>query len=96
MSVIPGLLLTKEGAQGGCLFMPFFWSIWALFTHHPEPLAFLLLPSHIVLVRQGARGNHAALSACTLLEPGVYLCLWGLAPLQLTNSRGQWGLTELW
>ena len=35
--------------------------------------AFLLLPSHIVLVRQGVRGNNAAPSACTPLGLGAYL-----------------------
>ena len=58
--------------------------------------AFLLLPSHVVLVRQGVRGNNAAPSACTPLGLGAYLGRWGLAPLWLIHSRGQWGLTELW
>lgn len=52
----------------------------------------LLSTSHMVLVRQGVRGNNTAPPACTLLGLGASLCCWGLAPLQLLTSgvSGAW------
>lgn len=94
MSVIPGLLLTKEGAQVGCSFTPFSWSIWALYSSPTvHNLGFSPFDLPRCLGQAGVRGNNIAPSACTVLGLGAYLCCWGLAPLQLLQGPVGLGIT---
>lgn len=73
MSVIPGLLLTKQRAQGRVFVHPLLLVHLGPIFHHLWSIAyaFLLLTSHVVLVRQGIRENNSTPSACTLLGLGA-------------------------
>lgn len=79
MSVIPGLLLIKEGAQGRVLFTPFSWSVWALYSSPVvHSLCFSPFDLPCGLGQAGVKENNSAPSACTLLGLGTYLCLLGV------------------